>query len=208
VETNARGDVVYQLQDSLRKLQTDHLDCVHIHNIGREDRYPSLKQVLANDGTLGALMDARQKGLIRHLGVTCHMRPARALPALETGEIDLFMCTINFVERHIYGFEEKVLPEARRRNVAVIGMKVLGGPVRAGGARLMNPEDYNATLRYAWSVPGVAVAIVGLRTPEELREALGAARAYTPLAPAETSALIERGKQLAATWGPLRGPVA
>jgi hypothetical protein len=47
-----------------------------------------------------------------------------------------------------------------------------------------------------------------VRTPEELRKALAAARAYTPLAPAESSALMERGKQLAASWGPLRGPVA
>jgi uncharacterized protein len=208
VETNARGDAMYQLQDSLRKLQTDHLDCVHIHNIGREDRYPSLKQVLANDGTLGALLDAKKKGLIRHVGVTCHMRPARALPALETGDIDLFMCTINFVERHVYAFEEKVLPEARKRNIAVIGMKVLGGPVRPGGARLISPEDYSAAVRYAWSVPGVAVAIIGVRTAEELRQAMAAARAYTPLAPVETSTLMERGKQLAASWGPLRGPVA
>ncbi|HYZ84356.1 MAG TPA: aldo/keto reductase [Bryobacteraceae bacterium] len=207
VETTAKGDAMYQIQDSLRKLQTDHLDCVHIHNVGREDRYPSLKQMLASDGTLGALVEAKNKGLIKHIGATCHMRPARAVPVLETGEIELFMCTINFVERHIYKFEEQVLPEARKRNIAVIGMKVLGGPVR-GGARLMSPEDYNATLRYAWSVPGLAVAIVGVRTPEELRQAIAAARAFKALEPQEMTSVLDRGKPLAAQWGPLRGPVA
>jgi len=208
VETNAKGDVHYQINDSLRKLQTDHLDCVHIHNIGREDRYPSLKQVLAMDGTLGALLEAKKAGKIRHLGVTCHMRPARALPALETGEFDLLMCTLNFVERHIYGFEEKVLPECRKRNIAVIGMKVLGGPVKGPGARLVSKEDYETTLRYVWGLPGVAVAIVGMRTVEELRQGLALARAYKPLDQTEISAMTERGKLLAAQWGPIRGPVA
>jgi aryl-alcohol dehydrogenase-like predicted oxidoreductase len=207
VETSARGDALYQIHDSLRKLQTDHLDCVHIHNISRDDRYPSLDQVLSKNGTLGALIDAKKQGLIRHIGCTSHLRPARVLPAMETGEIELFMCVLNFVERHIYGYEEKVLPEARKRNIGVIGMKVLGGPIARAGARLISPEDYRATLRYVWSIPGVAVAIIGMRTPEELRQALDAARTYKPLEPKEITGLTERGKLLAAQWGPLRGPV-
>jgi aryl-alcohol dehydrogenase-like predicted oxidoreductase len=225
VETNARGDVRYQIRDSLRKLQTDYLDCVHIHNIGRHklqtdyldcvhihnigrhDRYPSLDQVLRKNGTLGGLVEAKKQGMIRHIGSTSHLRPARVLPAFETGEIELFMCTLNFVERHIYGFEEKVLPEARRRNIGVIAMKVLGGPVRGKGARLSSPADYQATLRYVWGIPGVAVAIVGLRNTEELRQALAAARSFKPLDQSELSTLTDRGKQTAAQWGTLRGPV-
>jgi aryl-alcohol dehydrogenase-like predicted oxidoreductase len=206
VETNTKGDVAYQIRDSLRKLQTDYLDCVHIHNVGREDRYPSLQLMLADGGTLGGLIEAKKQGLIRHIGATCHQRPARAVQVLETGEIELFMCTVNFVERHIYKFEEIAIPEARKRSIGVIGMKVLGGPVRNGPGRLISPEDYAATLRYAWSVPGLAVAIVGMRNPEELRQALAAARAFEPLTPAETTALMERGKPIAQQWGPLRGP--
>ncbi len=208
IETNAKGDVEYQMKDSLHKLQTDYLDCVHMHNVGRTDRYPSLDQMLdRKEGTLGALMELKRKGVIKHIGATCHMRPARAIPVLETGEIELFMCSVNFVERHIYNFEEKVLPECRKRGVGVIGMKVLGGPVK-GGARLMSADDYAATLRYAWSTPGLAVAIVGVRTPEELRMALKAARDYQPLPAPEMSSLMQRGKTMAAQWGPLRGPVA
>ncbi len=207
VETNAKGDALYQIQDSLRKLQTDHLDCIHIHNISRDDRYPKLEQALAMNGTLGALLEAKKKGWTRHIGCTSHLRPARVLTAFETGEFELFMCTINFVERHIYGFEEKVLPEARKRNIGVIAMKVLGGPVEKG-ARLTSPEDYNTTLRYVWGVQGVSVAIIGLRTPEQLRQALAAARAFKPFTPEEMATVTARGKQLAAQWGPLRGPVA
>jgi aryl-alcohol dehydrogenase-like predicted oxidoreductase len=208
IETNAGGDVDYQIRDSLRKLKTDYFDAVHIHNVGRTDRYPSMDQMLdRKNGTLGALLEWKKKGVLRHIGATCHMRPARAIPVLETGAIELFMCSVNFVERHIYNFEEKVLPECRKRGVAIIGMKVLGGPVR-GGARLMSAEDYAATLRYAWSVPGLAVAIIGMRNLDELRAGLKAAREFQPLAPAEISSLSMRGKSLAAEWGPLRGPVA
>ncbi len=208
VETNARGDALYQIQDSLRKLQTDHLDCVHIHNISRDDRYPKLEQALAENGTLGALLQSKKQGMVRHIGCTSHLRPARALPALETGEIELFMCALNFVERHIYRYEEKVLPEARKRNIGVIAMKVLGGPVKGSGARLTSPEDYRMTLRYVWSVPGVSVAIIGIRSVEELRQALDAARAYKPFDTSESAEVTERGKMLAREWGPLRGPVA
>jgi aryl-alcohol dehydrogenase-like predicted oxidoreductase len=207
VETNAKGDAIYQIQDSLRKLQTDHLDCVLIHNVGRTDRYPDLKQVMAMDGTLGALLEARKKGLVKHIGLTSHLRPARALPVLETGEIELAMFSLNYVERHIYGFEEKVIPECRKRNIGVIAMKVLGGPTGKGAARLISPEDHAASLRYVWGIPGLAVAIVGMRNVKELRPALAAARAYKPLDQTGMTSITERGKLLAAQWGPLRGPV-
>ncbi|MFN0170999.1 MAG: aldo/keto reductase [Bryobacteraceae bacterium] len=205
VETLTKSDVLYQIRDSLHKLQTDHLDCVHIHNISREDRYPTLQLALGKDGTLGGLLEAKKQGMIRHIGCTAHLRPARVLPVFETGAIELFMCTLNFVERHIYGFEEKVLPEARRRQIGVIGMKVLGGPVK-GGARLMSASDYAATLRYVWGLQGVSVAIIGMRTVEELRQGLAAARAYQPLKTSELTQITSRGKTLAAEWGPLRGP--
>jgi aryl-alcohol dehydrogenase-like predicted oxidoreductase len=207
VETNAKGDALYQIHDSLRKLQTDYLDCVHMHNISRDDRYPNLQLALSPQGTLGALIEARKQGMIRHIGCTSHLRPGRVLPVFETGEIELFMCVLNYVERHIYGYEEKVLPEARKRNIGVIAMKVLGGPLKGPGARLISPEDYQMTLRYVWGVPGLSVAIIGMRTPEELHQALAAVRAYKPLQPQEMSAITAKGKQLASQWGPLRGPV-
>jgi len=116
---------------------------------------------------------------------------------------------MNFVEKHIYGFEDKVLPEARRRGIGVIAMKVLGGPMQNSPApRLASKEDYEATLRYVWGVPGVSVAIIGMRNNDELRQALGAARGYKPFTRAEMAKLAERGKTLAAQWGPLRGKVA
>lgn len=209
IETITRGDASYQIEDSLRKLQTDYLDCVHLHNISRDDRFPDLRQALSQSGALGALMDAKKKGLIRHIGCTSHLRPARALPAFETGQIELFMCVLNYVDRHTYGYEEKVLPEARRRNIGVIAMKVLGGPTApAGRARITSPDEYTDNLRYVLGIPGLSVAIVGVRNLDELRQAMAVGRAYKPLSAEEMKRITERGQAIARQWGPLRGPVA
>ncbi|MBK9167337.1 MAG: aldo/keto reductase [Bryobacterales bacterium] len=208
VQTLARGDVLMQIRDSLRKLGTDHLDCVHIHNLSRDDRYPSLDFALSSEGTLGGLLEAKRLGLTRFIGCTSHFRAGRILPALATGEFDLVMCTLNNVERHIYNFEETVLPECRKRGIGVIAMKVLGGPVQGPGARLQSPRAYETTLRYVWSLPGVSVAILGLRSPAELKQALAAARAFKPFSETEMSAAIEMGRPVARDWGTLRGPVA
>ncbi len=203
-----REGAMQDLEQSLRLLETDHIDCYHLHNLGRTERFPSLEETLSEDGALGALMEAKKQGKIRHIGCTSHMRTERVLPAFATGQIEVFMCTLNFVERHIYNFE-RLLPETRRRGIAVIGMKVLGGPAgRSPTARLASPEDYQTTLRYVWSLPGVSVAIVGMRSLEELRQAMAAARSHKPFTPQELAALVPRGESLAQQWGLLRGPVA
>ena len=201
-----RGEALKELEQSLRLLRTDHVDCFHIHNIARDDRYPDLDQALSSQGVLGGLIEAKKRGMTRHLGCTAHLWPARVLPVFATGEIELFMGSMNFVEKHIYDFEGLVLPEARRRGIGVIAMKVLGGPAQNSPApRLATAEDYQATLRYVWGVAGVSVAIVGMRNNDELWQGLAAARAYQPLTPAEMAKLTERGKALAAEWGLLRG---
>jgi len=202
-----REGALRDLEESLRHLQSDHVDCVHIHNIARDDRFPDLDAALSERGVLGGLVEAKKRGLARHIGCTAHLRPGRVLPVFATGHIEVFMCSMNFVERHIYNFEEKVLPEARRRGIGVIAMKVLGGPAQGASALLARPEDYQATLRYVWGLPELSVAIVGMRSLEELRQGLAAARAYQPLTAVESAKLAEHGKLLAAEWGPLRGPV-
>lgn len=209
IETTTRAEALEQVRESLRRLQTSHLDCVLFHNIGRDDRFPDFEAILSDDGALGGLREAKKQGMIRHIGCSSHTNTPRILRAFDTGEFDVFMGILNFVEKHTYLTEEKVLPEARRRNMAIVAMKVLGGPVRrTRAARLSTPEDQAATLRYVWGIPGLSVALVGARSLEEMRQSLAVAEAYKPLEPSEAKALEERGKLLAAQWGPLRGPVA
>jgi len=208
-EFTAASDVLFQVRDALRKLQTDYLDCVHIHNLGRDDRYPNLELALGKNGALGGVLEAKKQGMIRHVGCTTHMRIARVLPAFETGEIELFMGVFNFVDRFVYTtFEEQILPEARKRNIGVVAMKALGGETAPNQARLGHPDYYRPALRYTWSLPGISVINLGMRSVEHLRAAVNEARSFEPLTPAEVSALEERGRTLAARWGPTRGPVA
>jgi len=200
-----REGALQDLEQSLRNLKTDRLDCFHIHNIARDDRFPNLEEALSPKGVLGGLIEAKKQGKTRFLGCTAHLWPARVLPVFATGQIELFMGSMNFVERHIYNFEEKVLPDAQRRGIGVIAMKVLGGPMKGPVPRLATPEEYQATLRYVWGVPGVSVAIIGMRSLDELRQGLAAARNYKPLSAEESAALAKKGKLMAAEWGELRG---
>ena len=206
--STTREAALKDIEESLRLLKTDHVDCFHIHNIARDDRFPNLDEALGANGVLAGAIEAKKRGLTRHVGCTAHLKAPRVLPVLATGAIELFMCNINFVERHIYNFEETVLPEARKRGIGVIAMKVLGGPQQGARPRLYSPQDYEDTLRYVWSLPQVSVAIIGMRNLDELRQGLAAARSFKPLTPNEISKLTQRGREIAAKWGPIRGAVA
>lgn len=203
-----REGALAELRESLRLLQTDHVDCVHIHNIARDDRFPDLDAALSEKGVLGGLIEAKRLGMTKHIGCTAHLRPGRVLPVFATGQIEVFMCSMNFVERHIYNFEERVLPEAKKRGIGVIAMKVLGGPAKNANSLLASPEDYHASLRYCWGLPELSVALVGMRSLEEVRTALATAKSYKPFTPAELEKVMVRGKALAKEWGELRGPIS
>lgn len=203
-----RDGALREVEESLRTLQVDHVDCVHIHNIARDDRYPDLDAALSEKGVLGGLIEAKRKGMTKHIGCTAHLRAPRVLPVFATGQIELFMCGLNFVERYIYNFEDKILPEAKRRGIGVIAMKVLGGPMPDTRGRLNTLEDYQTSLRYVWGLPELSVALIGMRSVDELRQGLAAARSFKPISGEELAQVAERGKLLAKEWGPLRGPVA
>lgn len=206
--SGTRADALKDVEDSLKNLQTDRIDCYHIHNIARDDRYPNLEAALSDQGVLGGLIEAKKQGKIRHIGCTAHLRAPRVLPVFATGQIEVFMCSLNFVERYIYNFEEKVLPEARRRGIAVIAMKVLGGPVNGPKPKIDDPKDYQVSLRYVWGLPEVNVAIIGLRNSDELNQALTAARQFKPLSRTEMASVSGYAQALAREWGPFRGAVS
>lgn len=206
-EATSARDANWYVRESLMKLKTDYLDVVHIHNVGLTDRYPSIDSLLGPSGALSALIRLREKGVVRHIGMTTHLRPRRAYPVIATGEIELVMCAANFVDRHTYNFEGTVFEEARKRGLGLVAMKILGG--RQGkGARLSGPEHYEDAVRYALGIPGLSVAIMGVKSVAELRQAVETVKNYRPFTAEELTRLEEKGKRMAAEWGELRGPVA
>jgi aryl-alcohol dehydrogenase-like predicted oxidoreductase len=199
-------EVQRQIERSLKRMGVDHIDAVHIHNLGDWD----MAALVAPNGALAGLKEARRRGLVRFLGTSGHMRPARFVTALETGDIDLTMNALNFADRHTYDFEGLVLPTARKHGTAVVAMKVLGGAQgwRYDGQTPGTLAQYHErAIRYSLGLPGVRVAVVGLSTVEEVAQAAKVARAYRPLSAAEQSALLAEGKKLAASRGLYYGPV-
>ncbi len=198
-------------EESLRMLKTDHVDLVHIHNVGNKN----LDRVLASDGILEYLLKQKQAGKTRFIGLSGHERPPQFVKMLETDQIDVVMAVMNYADRNIYDFESKVLPECRKRNVGVVAMKVYAGikggfPNHRKGWVGCNtpPEMLGKALAYALDLEGVSVANVGPFTMEQAIRNIELAGQYKPLTDAERKELLAYGKELAATLGPRYGPVA
>ncbi|MCC6728174.1 MAG: aldo/keto reductase [Chthonomonadales bacterium] len=195
------------IEESLRLLQTDHVDLVHMHNVGDLD----VNRLTDDDSALRGIQEAQRRGWARFVGATSHMNVPRLLPVLATGAIDVIMVPINFVYRQTYDFEGKVLPIARKHRIGIIAMKVLGGvpnwQYRTPTPCLMPADRVELAIRYALSVPDVATAVIGLNFPEQLRQAAAAARAFKPLNERERVEVVEEGARLAKAWGTHLGPV-
>lgn len=183
------------LRQSMKRLQTDRFDLVHLHNFGHEPRFPDLELTLGKRGALGALQEAKEKGVVRFIGASGHLHPARFHAALDTGAIDVLMNAVNFVVQHTYDFEHKVWSRARRENLGLVAMKVLGG--RAGGGFRLPQASYEGAVRYALSVPGVSCAVIGMKNIAELEQAARTVAAFRPLAAEESHALALEGLKLA-----------
>ena len=186
------------LRQSLKRLQTDYLDLVHLHNFGHEPRWPDLKVIFGKKGAMGALREARKQGVIRFIGASGHLHPSRFHAALDTGEFDVFMNAVNFVCQHTYDFEHKVWSRARRENVACMCMKTLGGFDGKGGFRLP-PEFYDKAIRYSLSIPGVTGTVIGVKSIAELEKAVRTVVAFQPLSGEEANELALQGLKLATT---------
>lgn len=208
-DTGSRAQQMFE--ESLRLLKTDHVDLVHIHNVGNK----SLDKVLAKDGILEYLLKQKEAGKTRFIGLSGHERPPQFVKMLETDQIDVVMPVMNYADRNIYDFESKVLPECRKRNVGVVAMKVYAG-IKGGFPNHRNaavgcntpPEMLGKALAYALDLEGVSVANVGPFTREQAIQNVELARKYKPLTDAERQELLAYGKQLAATLGSRYGPVA
>lgn len=213
--TKVLADTVEDAQKSLSKsfelLKTDWFDLVYYHNVGEHDIEAAMKP----DGVFSWLLKQKQAGKFRFLGISAHNRPAKCVPLLETGEVDVLLTLVNFVDRFTYGFDHKVLPVARKHNVGIVAMKVFGGARKSEGS-YENPkcppeldvEHLETAVRYSLAVPGVATLNLGAHNREQVRKNVQLVKRFEPLPENEQERLRTLGKQLAQQWGPHFGPVA
>lgn len=205
-----RASCEKQFEESLRLLRTDHVDILHLHSVGDADP----EALMAKGGPLDYALQMKERGRTRFIGITGHNRPARFLPLLETGQIDVVMVALNFVDLHTYGFENAVLPVARKHRCGLLAMKVFGGPLKGfGGYRQVGPPRMPAewipdAFRYTLSLEGVAANIIGVYNQQQIDQCVDWAKNFTAFPPRELDALRARGRDAAPEWGSRFGPAA
>ncbi|MBV8318243.1 MAG: aldo/keto reductase, partial [Planctomycetaceae bacterium] len=174
------------LEESLRRLQTDHLDLWQVHGVSF-DNDPEL--AYAKGGVLEALDRAKRQGKARFVGFTGHKDPAIHLDMIRRGyPFDAVQMPLNCLDATFRSFEQQVLPEVIRRGIAALGMKPMGGTAGAVKGGLVTAEEM---LRYAMSLP-VATTISGMDSADVLRRNLAIARGFRPMTAAEMQALRDR----------------
>jgi aryl-alcohol dehydrogenase-like predicted oxidoreductase len=182
-----------QLEQSLRRLRTDHLDVWQVHEVVYQND-PDL--IFAPNGAAEALVLAKEQGKVRFVGFTGHKDPSIHRAMLAHGfPFDTVQMPLNCLDGSFRSFEREVLPEATRQGLAVLGMKSMGGSgeiVKYGAA---TPAE---ALRYAMSVPGIATTISGNESVDVLQQNLAIAGGFTPMTAAEMQSLRERCRPLAA----------
>jgi len=192
--THGRGKDVamQQLEQSLRRLQTDHLDLWQVHEVIYEND-PDL--IFAPGGAAEALLLAKQQGKVRAIGFTGHKDPSIHLRMLSHGfPFDTVQMPLNCLDASFRSFEQLVLPEARKRGIAVLGMKSMGGSGEIIIQGVVTPEE---ALKYAMTLP-VASTICGVDSMQILDQNLAIARGFQPLSNSEMDSIRNQAKPYAA----------
>ena len=176
------------VEGSLKRLQVDQVDLVHIHSLQSEEDLASIE---AKDGVLAALQKLKQEKLTRFIGITSHTRPALLRKALERHDFDCTQMALN-AARAGWGapgapgetFEKLVIPVARRKNMGILAMKVTARNALTGKAPM------EMLLRYPLSLP-IAAATISMSTLEIIEENVRIVKAFKPLTPAEMEKLSQ-----------------
>lgn len=174
-----RAGMAADIEESLRRLRTDHLDCVQIHDLGTE---AELAAILGPDGALKAIESFRAAGTVRFVGVTGHRNPSVLAKAMNEYPFDTILCAMGAVHEAVRPFQDTILPVARQRGVGVLGMKALAYAFLADHAE--------AALRFVMGTEGITAAVVGMDTLEQLEFNVRVARQLTPLNGAERADLL------------------
>jgi aryl-alcohol dehydrogenase-like predicted oxidoreductase len=180
------------LEESLRRLQTDHLDLWQVHGVCFEND-PDL--FTRPNGAAEALRKAKEQGKVRFVGFTGHKRPEIHLKMLNCGfEWDSVQMPLNPFDSTFLSFEQQVLPELNKRGVAALGMKPIVGHGESVKRGVLTAQE---ALSYAMSLP-VTTTITGMESMEILEQNLAVAQGFQPLSEAQMQALRDRCRTVAA----------
>ncbi len=179
------------LERSLKNLQTDHLDTWQLHNVQTQDH---VDKIFAKGGAIEALEKARSEGMVRFLGITGHFEPIVLLEAIKRYPFDSILMALNAADVHYLSFIRHLLPEAQKRGIAIIGMKITTRgrvlstwnppPLEQQPERLRTKLRGTLTMKealsYNMSLP-VSTSIVGVDNVAQLEENVKTASEFSPL---------------------------
>lgn len=178
-----------QLNESLQRLQTDHLDLLQFHEIIRSN---DPERIFASGGAIEAVTDARKAGKVRYIGFTGHKDPHIHLKMLETARrhnfrFDAVQMPLNVMDAHYQSFQQLVLPVLIAGGIGVLAMKPMGDGIILE-SKTVSPVE---CLHYAMNLP-TSVVITGCDSVPILHQALRAARSFHSMTEAQTAALLTK----------------
>lgn len=189
IDGQTKKAAMEQLEESLRRLQTDHIDLLQFHEVIR-DTDPA--RIFAAGSGMDAVMEAKKQGKVRYIGFTGHKSPDIHLKMLETAfahgfTFDAVQMPLNVMDAHYDSFEKKVLPVLVKHEIGVLGMKPLGDQLILN-SKTATPVE---CLHYAMNLP-TSVVITGCDSMPILQQALDAARSFQPMSKADVGALLAK----------------
>lgn len=189
IDGQTRKAAAEQIEESMRRLQTDVLDLLQFHEIIRME---DPARIFGSGGALEAAVEAREDGRVRYLGFTGHKGPTVHLRMLETAasagfRFDAVQMPLNVMDAHFDSFEKRVLPVLTRERIGVLGMKPLGDR-QVLESKTVTPTE---GLHYALNLP-TSVVITGCDSMEILDQAVRAATTFRPMAREQVDALLAR----------------
>jgi uncharacterized protein len=194
IDGRDKATAAKQIDESLKRLQSDHLDLLQFHEVIR-DSDPD--RIFATGGALEAVVQAQKAGKVRYIGFTGHKSPDIHLKMLSTASahgftFDTVQMPLNVMDHHFNSFEARVLPVLRQQNIGVLGMKPMGDPFILKSKTVTAME----CLHYSMNLP-VSVVITGCDSLGILQQALDAARSFKPMDEKEIASLLAKTAQAA-----------
>lgn len=186
-----------QIETSLERLQTDHVDLLQHHEVLRFD---DPDRIFAADGAMEAVIAAKQAGKVRHIGFTGHKDPRVHLYMLKVAQqhgfhFDTAQMPLNVMDAHFRSFAHLVVPEVMKQKIGLLSMKPLGG----GSGIILKSNTVTAMecLHYALSLP-TSVVITGIDKPEVLHQAFEVVKSFRPMNHEQIAALLAKTRTAAA----------
>lgn len=184
------------IERSLKNLRTDYIDLYLCHNPNHPDKF---EKVMGTNGALKALKEAKKRGVIGHIGFSCHRYHETMEKGLRSGEFEAIMVSYNILNDELV--DERILPLAKEMDVGVIAMKPLAGgflaaPPQALASKSKIPINAETALRFVLSNDAVATAIPGMMRIEEVEENAHVGYSFSSLSEEEKKSIVEAAESL------------